>query len=166
MCKDLFKKHEKAYKWIPSPNYSSRNGKKIDMIVLHHTATYSELPVITWFQDIHSDVSAHYIICKNGSVINMVKEKNRAWHCRGYNSSSIGIECVSNNQPLTKEQNEALVGLIKELFDRYGLNAHDVQGHGYLPKTSTVCPSMLFGSKGIMSFIQWKKDNLPEPLDY
>jgi len=84
-----------------SPHHSS-NVQPI-LLVIHYTATTTLRPVINWFADPISKVSAHLIIDRDGSVIQMVRFDRRAWHAGisswgnldNINRYSIGIELVN-----------------------------------------------------------------------
>jgi len=89
-----------------SPNYNDRPKKsKIESIIIHHTAPfYSLTRVGYYFQDINSRVSSHYIVGKEGLIIECVNDEKRSWHA-GYsswkgkfnvNDYSIGIEVLNN----------------------------------------------------------------------
>ncbi len=74
------------------------------MIVLH--ATVIDLAAtLSGFERTTSGVSSHYVVGKDGSVFQMVKEADRAWHAgesfwKGrfdINDYSIGIEMVNRN---------------------------------------------------------------------
>ena len=80
--------------WRPAPdcNYSSRNGSKIQGIVIHYTEG-SYAGTISWFLNCDSHVSAHYIIRSiDGQVTQMVKERDMAFQARSANCYTIGIE--------------------------------------------------------------------------
>ena len=79
--------------WIPSPNFNSRGGTKIDAIVIH-TTEESYAATVSEFQTPSSQVSAHYINNSDGTITEMVDPANRAWHATYYNSRAIGIENV------------------------------------------------------------------------
>ena len=49
------------------------------LIIMHWTACTTQ-QAITWFKKKESRVSAHYVIDHTGTVIQMVDEKNIAWH--------------------------------------------------------------------------------------
>ncbi len=77
-----------------SANQSSRSGGvgAIDKVVIHTTEGAYE-GAISWFRNPASEVSAHYVIRKSdGQVTQMVRDSRRAWHARGGNADSIGIE--------------------------------------------------------------------------
>ena len=66
---------------IKSPNHwKERKGYKPEAIVIHITDGAKE-GVKSWFLNPASQVSAHYLICKDGDIINFVSEKDTAWHC-------------------------------------------------------------------------------------
>ena len=79
--------------FIQSPNYSSRNGVKIDMVVMHFTDGPTARGAINRFLDQHDPqgrVSAHYIIDRNGDIYQMVADDDKAWHAKAANPRSIG----------------------------------------------------------------------------
>src|SRR5581483_8164998 len=107
-------------RFIQSPNHSSRNGARIDKIVLHCT----EAPLaatLTEFQKTDGrQVSAHYVIDRNGDIYQMVQDGDRANHCMGANESSIGIEHVARETDrLTPQQAAASAALIRWLLEQY-----------------------------------------------
>jgi N-acetyl-anhydromuramyl-L-alanine amidase AmpD len=82
-----------------SPNYNSREGEKISLVVLHWTAGKFK-GSLSWLKDKRAQASAHYVISKEGKIVQIVKEEDKAWHCgysylKGYasdlNKCSIGI---------------------------------------------------------------------------
>lgn len=65
----------------PSPNFNARaNDAKINYIVLHYTGMKTAEDAIRRLRDPSSEVSAHYVVDEDGSVLQLVDEKNRAWH--------------------------------------------------------------------------------------
>jgi N-acetylmuramoyl-L-alanine amidase len=74
------------------------------LIVVHDTAgSLKKGSSVAWFQDSKCEVSAHFIIETDGSVVQMVPMDRRAFHCgqsewhgkKLLNSCSIGIEMVN-----------------------------------------------------------------------
>ena len=65
-----------------SPNFSTRrrNKKKIKYIVYHYTGMRSESKAIKRLINDKTNVSCHYFIKKNGTIILMVPELYEAWH--------------------------------------------------------------------------------------
>lgn len=96
--------------WIPSPHHGARSTSKITAIICHYTAGGNSSGAVSWFQDPASKVSAHYVIGKDGQVVQMVALDRAAWHAgtselagtAGVNAFSIGIEIV-NWGKLTKK---------------------------------------------------------------
>lgn len=78
--------------WIPSPNFSQRNGARLDLIVLHDMEG-NYLGSRSWFANRHSQVSAHYLLKEDGSeVTQMVAAADKAWACCNFNSRSLNLE--------------------------------------------------------------------------
>lgn len=79
-------------KWVTSPNFSQRNGARVDLIVLHDMEG-GYAGSIEWFANQHSQVSAHYLLKGDGSeVTQMVAVADKAWACCAFNSRSINLE--------------------------------------------------------------------------
>jgi len=87
--------------WDPSPNFSARDGQPIDTIVLHATGGGSVRGALQRFKNRKSEASAHYVVLRNGNVLQLVELGNAAWHTStkstnipNMNQRSIGIEIV------------------------------------------------------------------------
>jgi N-acetylmuramoyl-L-alanine amidase len=136
--------------FIQSPNRSSRNGVRINKIVLHCTEA-SLASTLAEFQKAGGrQVSVHYVIDRNGDIYQMVSDNERANHCMGANESSIGIEHVgTETDPLTAPQGAASVALIRWLLQQYQIPRTNIFGHdftpGYCRPGGTSCPDKLFG---------------------
>ncbi|HLZ64373.1 MAG TPA: peptidoglycan recognition family protein [Ktedonosporobacter sp.] len=67
--------------FMPSPNFwAGRFGAKPRYIILHGTAGgTSAQNIAKWFENPSSQVSAHYIIGQDGTVVCCVKEEDTAW---------------------------------------------------------------------------------------
>jgi N-acetyl-anhydromuramyl-L-alanine amidase AmpD len=78
--------------WSASPNFSSRGGTRVDLIVLHDCEGSYE-GSIRWFEMSQSKVSAHYVVREDGGeVTQMVDLADNAWHACAFNRRSVGIE--------------------------------------------------------------------------
>ncbi len=136
--------------FIKSPHCSCRNGASIDKIVLHCTEG-SLASALAEFQKADGrQVSAHYVIDRNGDVYQMVSDSDRSNHCMGANQNSIGIEHVgSETDPLTAPQAAASAALIRWLLQQYHIPRTNIFGHDFAPGYSrpggTSCPDRLFG---------------------
>lgn len=118
--------------WVQSPNFGPRKDVlDVDTIVIHHTAADTLGGTVKWFVDPKSQVSAHYVIGRDGSIVQQVSTFARAWHAgvsrdqsgrSNVNDFSIGIELVNvgdGKEPYPEEQIEALHHLIAELKRRF-----------------------------------------------
>lgn len=112
-------------------NYTtaSREAWDIDWIVVHLTVG-TDGSAINWFQDPSSDVSAHYVVSSYdsttypaGDVTQMVYHKDIAWHARGANSSSIGIEIEWHPDygPVTAAAYDSVAQLISWLSTEFSI---------------------------------------------
>ena len=96
--------------WTASPNHSRRAANEITAIIYHYTAGDSQEGTVKQFQARASRVSAHYVIGRDGKVVQMVALDQAAWHAGvsklagadGVNGFSIGIE-ICNFGKLTKK---------------------------------------------------------------
>ena len=62
----------------PSPNFGDRRGKGIDLVVLHYTAMSSCAEALERLCDPAAEVSSHYLIDADGTVLSLVDEAARA----------------------------------------------------------------------------------------
>lgn len=126
---------------MPSPNHDSREGAKIDTIVLHHTAGGESAEEIgRYFQKPSAEVSSHYVIGKDGTIVQPVQDADRAWHAgksefkgrEDVNDFSLGIEIVNegdDKDPYTDAQYRALGQLVAYLQNTYGVSWERITGH-------------------------------------
>jgi N-acetyl-anhydromuramyl-L-alanine amidase AmpD len=118
--------------WIQSPNYNERpEGSVVDTIVVHSTVIPTLKATTEAFQRKSSQVSSHFTIGRDGSIIQNVSTFDRAWHAgvskdasgRGnLNHYSIGIELVNldnGKDPYSDAQILALCGIIAEMKRRF-----------------------------------------------
>jgi len=153
--------------FIESPNYSSRNKASINMIVLHSTTAATVEGTINWFLDPKSQVSAHYVVDKNGDIYQMVRDEYSAWHAKAINSRSIGIEHVATaTDRLTDAQSRASAQLVRWLAATYGVPAANVLGHRFAPcnEGTTDCPNHLFGDATADAVAEWVNANVADAL--
>jgi N-acetylmuramoyl-L-alanine amidase len=125
----------------PSPNFTERrDGAQVDLIVLHYTVLPAA-EALARLCDPASEVSAHYLIDRDGTVLTLVDEAMRAWHAgagtwggRGdVNSRSIGVELVNRgDDPFAEPQMAALERFLAEALARHGLGPAAVIGHSDL----------------------------------
>ena len=106
--------------------------------MLHYTAMNSASQAVERLCDPAYEVSAHYLIDAQGSLISMVDEKMRAWHAgagkwqdvQDMNSRSIGIELANTGMtPFSEPQMAKLEELLEALLAKYSLPIRRVIGH-------------------------------------
>ncbi len=127
---------------LPSRNRTRHKGRrKIDLVVLHSTGPGGLPSGVDWLRkaDRPNRTSAHYVVGKGGEVVQLVPEKDAAWHAVGrwrgrgaINLRSIGVELVNDNDgvdPFPKEQLESALWLCARTCKEWGLNPLDVIGH-------------------------------------
>lgn len=122
----------------PSPNFGDRRGRRVELVVLHYTAMASAAEALARLCDPVAEVSAHYLIDRDGTVFNLVDEAMRAWHAGAgewagegdVNSRSIGIELQnSGTEPFAEPQMVALEQLLADLLGRFDLPSQAVIAH-------------------------------------
>jgi len=126
---------------MKSPNQDGRGKSKIDTIVLHHTAgAGTARDVGKQFQNPKAQVSSHYVVDKEGLIVQPVEDEARAWHAgksefkgrKDVNDFSIGIEMVNKGDgkdPFTDKQYQALGRLVAYLQDEYDIPRDRITGH-------------------------------------
>lgn len=129
------------------------NLRKPQYIILHHTAQNSCAQTLRTFTLSRTQVSAHYVICREGTVHHMLNDYLRAWHAGAgswkgntdVNSSSIGIELDNNGtEPFPETQMNALLSLLSRLTTTYSIPAQNILAHADIAPTRKNDPSVFF----------------------
>ncbi len=126
--------------FVGSPNFNRRPRGEISAIVMHATANGTLQGVINWFNRPDAQVSAHYTIGKDGTIVQHVRNEHRAWHAGksewqgrpDLNSWSIGIEMVNWNNgqdPFPEAQHQAAVNLAAYLCNKYHIKPEMIVAH-------------------------------------
>jgi hypothetical protein len=116
------------------------------MIILHHTGggdldatwRYFDRPVIeagrtSVARGGELNVSAHFLVDRDGAIVRLMPETWMARHCVGLNHLAIGVENVGDGaaQPLTDAQLAADVALVRDLKRRFPGITHLIGHHEY-----------------------------------
>lgn len=119
------------------------NLRKPQYVIIHHTSQSSLQQTVHTFTLERTQVSAHYVIGRDGKVQHMLNDYLRAWQAgkgkwnsiTDMNSCSIGIELDNNGfEPFTDKQIDALVKVLQDLKERFGIPQANFIGHGdYAP---------------------------------
>jgi len=121
--------------WVGSVNFGIRRA---NFVILHHTAQDSAAQTLQTFTTPRTQVSAHYVVGRDGKVIQMVNDYLRAQHAgesrwgnnTDLNSSSLGIELDNNgNEPYSDQQINSLYILLATLKKKYGIPTANFIGH-------------------------------------
>ena len=141
----------------PSPNFDTRGGAPVDILVLHYTGMPSGETALARLRDPAAKVSAHYMIDEDGAVYALVPEEARAWHAgvsywagaRDINACSIGIELVNPGhefgyRAFPKAQIAALMELARGILARHPIPAWRVLGHSDVAPVRKDDPGELF----------------------
>jgi len=143
-----------AASWIASPNFDERpEGAAIELLVIHNISlppgefggpwidalfqNRLDPDAHPYFKDIAAlEVSAHFLIRRDGELRQYVSTDARAWHAgvstwkgrERCNDFSIGVELEgADDVPFSEHQYVALAELTRALFARYG--RLDFAGH-------------------------------------
>jgi AmpD protein len=154
---------------VASPNHDGRPPHThINMLVIHNislppneyggdaikrfftnTLDHSEHPYYEQLKDVR--VSSHFLIRRDGQIVQFVPCSKRAWHAgvsmwRGRsrcNDFSIGIELEGSDfEPYTKRQYKALVRLVRRLRRMYPIV--DIVGHSDIAPGRKTDPGPFF----------------------
>ena len=90
--------------------------------------------VVAGWQNPGRQASAHYLVDRDGTITQMVREADVAFHTPGNNRDSIGIEhadVCNDPSPLTTQLYERSAALVRDLANRHGftINNNTVAGH-------------------------------------
>ncbi|WP_425091944.1 N-acetylmuramoyl-L-alanine amidase [Tropicimonas sp. S265A] len=106
-----------------------------------------------WLCNPEAQVSAHYLIARDGHSIQMVDEAHRAWHAGAgqwgaitdVNSHSIGIELDNDgSSPFSEPLLSALEALLAAVMDRWSIPPAGVIGHSDMAPGRKIDPGPRF----------------------
>ncbi|WP_299823743.1 N-acetylmuramoyl-L-alanine amidase [uncultured Pontibacter sp.] len=136
--------------WVGATNF---NMRKPNYVIIHHTAQNSTEHTLKTFTTKATQVSAHYVIGRDGKVYQMLNDHLRAWHGGAskwgnntdINSSSIGIELDNNGaEPFAEAQINSLLGVLEMLKKKHGIPAANFIGHSDIAPSRKVDPNPTF----------------------
>lgn len=154
--------------WRPSPNFSERQ-QALKFIVLHCTEIENDADALCVYADPKAELSCHYYIAYDGTLMQLVADKNTAWHAglsawgevQNLNHASIGIEMgypgEKSGQPYAETTYQTLVPLLQHLLKTHNIEPQHVLAH------SDIAPSR---KKDPGKFFDWQrleKQNLAAP---
>lgn len=134
-------------------NTTNFGMRKPNIVVIHYTAQKSCEQTLQTFTKPATQVSAHYVICKDGTLHHMLNDYLRAWHAgsgkwgsnNDVNSSSIGIEIDNNGvDSFSLAQLNTLYGVLSFLKKAYDISTSNFIGHSDIAPTRKTDPGTLF----------------------
>jgi N-acetylmuramoyl-L-alanine amidase len=136
--------------WVGTTNFSMRRP---NYVVIHHTEQDSTGQTLDTFTRPETQVSAHYVIGKDGKVYHMLHDNLRAWHAGAgkwgndtdLNSSSIGIELDNNGaEPFPEAQITSLIKVLAILKKTHHIPTANFIGHSDIAPVRKVDPNAFF----------------------
>src|SRR5665647_1248596 len=136
--------------WVGTINFGLR---KPNYVIIHHTAQNSCEQTLQTFTLKRTQVSTHYVICKDGTIHHMLNDYLRAWQAgksswgndKDINSSSVGIELDNNGfDSFPPEQINSLLTVLATLKNLYNIPAANFIGHADIAPTRKNDPNVRF----------------------
>jgi N-acetylmuramoyl-L-alanine amidase len=133
-----------------SPNFDERRP---NLVIIHHTSDNTLQEATNTLTSARLQVSSHYLIGRDGKIVQLVEENVRAWHAgkswwagmSDINSSSLGIEVDNNGiEPFSDVQIDALLALLADIELRYKIPAANFIGHADVAPGRKDDPSIFF----------------------
>ncbi|BAK81501.1 peptidoglycan recognition protein family protein [Candidatus Arthromitus sp. SFB-rat-Yit] len=138
-----------------SNNFSNRENKKIEYVVIHDTGNWDEGSGLdrhyNFFENVSDNASYHYLVGNEGNeykIYNFVGEEYRSWHCgdgRGKygitNDNSIGIGMCVNKDSDHKNNILGMARLAAELLIKHDLKMDRLVRH--YDASRKVCPEFM-----------------------
>lgn len=163
--------------FVGTTNYGIR---KPNFVIIHHTAQNSCPETLKTFTLTRTAVSAHYVICKNGTVYHMLNDYFRAQHAGvsrwgnliDVNSSSIGIELDNTGfESFDSLQLNSLLSVLAKLKKDYNIPTANFIGHGDIAPTRKNDPNYRFPWKKLaeQGFGLWydeQRDSVPAGFNH
>lgn len=144
----------------PSPNRNKRPAVPLRAIIIHDTGGSTLAGAVSWCLNPASNVSYHYIVDLDGSIVQLVPESERAWHAgraaypgedeSDVNGTSIGVAMVNDGaKPYPDAQVRATAELCSAILLRnwgFSLEPERIFGHAAvaIPKGRKNDPHALF----------------------
>jgi N-acetylmuramoyl-L-alanine amidase len=160
-----------------SPNFGPRrDGLGPELVVIHYTAMPDCDAALRVLCSPEREVSAHYLIRRDGRVVALVDEAMRAWHAgagdwRGMgdvNSRSIGIELDNDGlSPFAAPLMDTLDALLPGILARWSIPAHGVIGHSCMAPGRKIDPGPRFDWRRLarQGLAVWPEGTGTAPVD-
>ncbi len=167
---------------IPSPNYNARpQNQSVSLLVIHNITlppgefggsyiidlflNRLDCQLHPFFEQLRElRVSSHFLIRRNGDLIQFVPTEKRAWHAgvssfnghENCNDFSIGVEIEGTDfVPFESAQYQTLVALTQALVQRYPEMQY-VSGHEHIAPNRKTDPGPFFDWKEYRKLLEAK----------
>lgn len=153
-----------------SRNFTKGRPTKITEIVIHNTVFTFQKSIDLFASSTNKNkTSAHYLISRQGEIVQMVEDEDKAHHAYQANGRSIGIEheAVADldakgnitkviSSGFTPALEASSISLIKYLMKQYSIKPENIVPHRHEVK-KTECPGLIFPKDS--DFYSWRKKN-------
>ncbi|MGY1438177.1 N-acetylmuramoyl-L-alanine amidase [Streptomyces reniochalinae] len=131
-------------RWVAASDANMRRGDRpadygIDRVIIHVTQG-SAAAAVKVFRNPEHRAAAHYIVCQDGQIIQMIRELDVAFHAanKEYNERSVGVEhegWIDQPQDFTDEMYRSSAKLTAGICTRYKFPAdrEHIIGHNEVP---------------------------------
>ena len=137
------------YAFIESPHRTSVDDRAISVVVIHTMEIREHAGAAeacaAWFASPVSEVSAHYCVDAD-TTIQCVRDEDIAWHARGGNTNSIGIELAGYAGQQARDWNDEYS---RAVIERAARLAADVCARYSIPIRRVRASGLVAGRRGI-----------------
>lgn len=126
---------------VVTPHQSARGGEVIKLVVVHGDAGKSDAGTVSWLEAPESKVSYHYLVGRDGTIYQFVREDLKAWHAGksewpgctvggSVNPTSVGVAFANDGtEPYRPLQYKAGAKLVADICKRHHIPVHMIRGH-------------------------------------
>jgi len=147
--------------WVGTPNYTKGRGGHLIIAIINHITAGKYPGCLSWMQNPASKASCHYLILKDGRILQLVKDEDTAWHAGAVNKPSwkyydgtnpnrytLGIEHEGYpEEGLTEKQYQSTLWLHQQLVEKWGIpvDSDHIIGHYRIDSVNrSNCPGPKF----------------------
>lgn len=133
------------YPFEASPHFRQQARRKVTAIILHYSGGLSLTAAVRHMQRTDARTSVHYVIGREGRVVQMVLDENVAFHAGrsamdpevgrevNVNEFSLGVMLVGDaDSGFTDRQMTACYALVEQLVERYAVPPDRIRGHEHI----------------------------------
>jgi len=150
--------------WAPSPNYTAAkrpDDLSVRYVVIHDTEGGCAAS-LNWLLNPNAGGSAHFLVCQDGTVYQLVRVHDIAWHAGNWyvNQHSIGIEHEGyrDSGGYTLAQYTASAAIVRAVVRMAGVaimtDRNSIFGHENVPHATHTDPGPLWDWRYYMSLVR------------